>query len=70
MDDILVYSQYLREGVETPDGDSFDPAVVKAELKGDKGIPPESQLTKSVDAKDRRTEDIDLLLRRIVKLVQ
>jgi len=70
MDDILVYSQYLREGVETPDGDSFDPAVVKAELKGDKGIPPESQLTKSVDAKDRRTEDIDLLLRKIFRLVQ
>jgi len=70
LDDILVYSQYLRDGAEMPEEASFDSAViVKAELEG-RGIPPEFQLAKSVDAQDRRKEDIGALVRKIFRLAQ
>jgi len=71
MDDILVYSQYLREGAGAPDGeDSPIRKITKTELKEKKNIPSEFLVDKSADAEARRTEDIDRLLRKILKLVQ
>jgi glutamate/tyrosine decarboxylase-like PLP-dependent enzyme len=70
LDDIIVYSQYLRDGAATPAEASFDAApIVKQELEG-LGVPPEFQLAKSMNAADRRAEDVGALIRKIFRLAQ
>lgn len=71
VDDIIVYSQYLREGAGAPEGEESPVRkIIRAELEEGKNIPNEFLLDKSADAETRRAKDADRLLRKIVKLIQ
>lgn len=61
VDDLIVYSKYLREGATS--------IHVGSELEG-KGVPPKLHVAKSRDAATRREKDVDELINTILWLVQ
>lgn len=69
MEKIIVYSQYLRDGAEHPNEQDAVSILVNSDLEG-LDIPPEFRLAKSISARDRRENDLSLLIRKIFRLAQ